>query len=113
LSRKCPWNLRLIAVFKIAHHRTPSPELDRYYVRFEVLMAASMKMAVFSVIAPCSLVEVYRFSKVLAASIAEDSHMQMDIVGIHTTYLFKIYFNIILLTAFLQRPAEKTIFICE
>jgi hypothetical protein len=27
-------------------------------VRFEVLMAASMKMAVFWVVAPCSLVEV-------------------------------------------------------
>jgi hypothetical protein len=29
-------------------------------VRFEVLMVASMKMAVFWVIVPCSLVEVYR-----------------------------------------------------
>jgi hypothetical protein len=29
-------------------------------VRFQVLTAASMKMAVFWVIAPCSLVEVYR-----------------------------------------------------
>jgi hypothetical protein len=29
-------------------------------VRFEVLTAASMKMAVFWVVAPCSLVEIYR-----------------------------------------------------
>jgi hypothetical protein len=29
-------------------------------VRFEVIMAASMKMAVFWVVAPCSLVEVHR-----------------------------------------------------
>jgi hypothetical protein len=29
-------------------------------VRFQVLMAASIKMAVFWVVAPCSLVEVYR-----------------------------------------------------
>jgi hypothetical protein len=28
-------------------------------VGFEVLMAVSMKMAVFCVVAPCSLVEVY------------------------------------------------------
>jgi hypothetical protein len=30
------------------------------YVRFHVLMAASMKMTVFRVVAPCSLVEVYQ-----------------------------------------------------
>jgi hypothetical protein len=29
-------------------------------VKLEVLTAASMKMAVFCVVAPCSLVEVYR-----------------------------------------------------
>jgi hypothetical protein len=29
-------------------------------VRFQVLTAASMKMAVYRVVAPCSLVEVYR-----------------------------------------------------
>jgi hypothetical protein len=29
-------------------------------VRFQVLIAASVKMAVFWVVAPCSLVEVYR-----------------------------------------------------
>jgi hypothetical protein len=34
-----------------------------YLVGFEVLTAVSTKMAVFSVVAPCSLVEVYqRFS---------------------------------------------------
>jgi hypothetical protein len=33
----------------------------RIYVGFEVLMAARMKMAVFWVVVPCSLVEVYRF----------------------------------------------------
>jgi hypothetical protein len=33
---------------------------DKYcIVGFEVLMAVSMKMAVFWVVAPCSLVEVY------------------------------------------------------
>jgi hypothetical protein len=31
-----------------------------YLVRFEVLTAVSMKMAVFWAVAPCSLVEVYR-----------------------------------------------------
>jgi hypothetical protein len=30
------------------------------YVRFEVLMVATMQMAVFWVVAPCSLVEVYQ-----------------------------------------------------
>jgi hypothetical protein len=30
------------------------------HVRFQVLTAARMKMAVFWVVAPCSLVEVYR-----------------------------------------------------
>jgi hypothetical protein len=29
-------------------------------LRFQVLTAASMKMAVFRVVAPCSMVEVYR-----------------------------------------------------
>jgi hypothetical protein len=38
-------------------------------LRFEVLTAASIKMAVFWVVAPCSLVEIYRLSEVLAASI--------------------------------------------
>jgi hypothetical protein len=38
-------------------------------VRFQVLTAASMKMAVFWVVVPCSLVQVYRVSEVLAASI--------------------------------------------
>jgi hypothetical protein len=33
---------------------------DDTHVRFQVLTAASMKMAVFWVVAPCSLVEVYR-----------------------------------------------------
>jgi hypothetical protein len=31
-----------------------------YYVRLEVLTAASMKMAIFWAVAPCSLVEVFR-----------------------------------------------------
>jgi hypothetical protein len=34
--------------------------LSKLEVRFQVLTAASMKMAVFWVVAPCSLVEVYR-----------------------------------------------------
>jgi hypothetical protein len=36
-------------------------------VGFEVLTAVSTKMAVFWVVAPCSLVEVYQPSEVLAA----------------------------------------------
>jgi hypothetical protein len=32
-------------------------------VEFEVLTAASMKMAVFYVVAPCSLVEVYKYDE--------------------------------------------------
>jgi hypothetical protein len=32
----------------------------KYLMRFHVLTAVSMKMAVFWVVAPCSLVEVYR-----------------------------------------------------
>jgi hypothetical protein len=39
------------------------------FVGFEVLTAVSMKMAVFWVVAPCSLVEVYQRFEVLAASI--------------------------------------------
>jgi hypothetical protein len=39
------------------------------WVGFEVLTAVSTKMAVFWVVAPCSLVEVYRRFKVLAAFI--------------------------------------------
>jgi hypothetical protein len=38
-------------------------------VRFEILTAASTKMAVFWVFAPYSLAELYRLSEVLAASI--------------------------------------------
>jgi hypothetical protein len=38
-------------------------------VRFQILTVASIKMAVFWVVAPCGLVEVYRHSEVLAASI--------------------------------------------
>jgi hypothetical protein len=34
-----------------------------YYVRLSVLTAASMKIAVFWDVAPCSLVEVYRSSR--------------------------------------------------
>jgi hypothetical protein len=37
-------------------------------VRFEVLMAANMKMAVFWVVTPCSLVEVCEVSEVLTAT---------------------------------------------
>jgi hypothetical protein len=52
-------------------------------VRFEVLTAASVKIAVFWVVAPCSLVEATDVSEVLAASIIratrcnnpEDSHI--------------------------------------
>jgi hypothetical protein len=40
-----------------------------YQVGFEILTAARMKMAVFWVVVPCSLVEVYRRSEVLSASI--------------------------------------------
>jgi hypothetical protein len=40
-----------------------------YFVRFQVLTAVSMKMVGFWDVAPCSLVEVYRRFKVLAASI--------------------------------------------
>jgi hypothetical protein len=57
-------------------------------VRFQVLTAAGMKMSFFWDVAPCSLVEVYDVSEVLAASIfraialttrcniPEDSHVQ-------------------------------------
>jgi hypothetical protein len=38
-------------------------------VGFEILTAVSTKMAVFWVVAPCSLVEVTSVSEVLAASI--------------------------------------------
>jgi hypothetical protein len=41
----------------------------RSHVRFQVLTAWSMKIVVFWDVAPCSLVEVYRRSQVLAASI--------------------------------------------
>jgi hypothetical protein len=35
-------------------------ESKTLFVRFEVFTAASIKMTVFMVVAPCSLVEVYR-----------------------------------------------------
>jgi hypothetical protein len=38
-------------------------------VRFQVLPAESMKAAVFWDVAPCSLVDVYQRSELLAASI--------------------------------------------
>jgi hypothetical protein len=41
-------------------------------MRFEVLTAASMKMAVFGVVAPCSLVEVYQTTR---RNNPEDSHL--------------------------------------
>jgi hypothetical protein len=42
-------------------------------VRFEVLTAVSMKMAVFWVVAPCSLVEVYRRFRALMMEAAGTS----------------------------------------
>jgi hypothetical protein len=44
-----------------------------YHVRFEVLTAASMQMAVLCVVAPCSLVEVYRRFRTSVASTSETS----------------------------------------
>jgi hypothetical protein len=41
-------------------HSIVSLPIVNKFVRFQVLMVASMKMAVFWVVAPCSLVEVYR-----------------------------------------------------
>jgi hypothetical protein len=42
-------------------HLTGRPKSHQsHYLGFEVLTAASMKMAVFWVVVPCSLVEVYR-----------------------------------------------------
>jgi hypothetical protein len=38
-------------------------------VRFDALTADSLKMAVFWVVGPCSMIEVHRNSEVLAASI--------------------------------------------
>jgi hypothetical protein len=40
-----------------------------YFERFEVLTVVSMKMVVFWVVAPCSLVKFTDVSEVLAASI--------------------------------------------
>jgi hypothetical protein len=42
-----------------------SYKMDTNYVGFEVLTAANMKMAVFWVVASCSLVEVYIVTKLL------------------------------------------------
>jgi hypothetical protein len=39
--------------------RPVTVRIGRDYVRFEVLTAVSTKMAVFWVVAPCSLVEIY------------------------------------------------------
>jgi hypothetical protein len=56
--------LPLSASFKfelpLYHNASIRKKLSPCSVGFEVLMAASMKMAVFWVVAPCSLVEVNR-----------------------------------------------------
>jgi hypothetical protein len=44
-------------------------------VGFEVLTAVSTKMAVFCVVAPCSLVEVYQFYQTTLRYNPEDSHL--------------------------------------
>jgi hypothetical protein len=49
---------------------------NRYSVGFEVLTAVSMKMAVFWVVAPCSLVELYQTTRCYNP---EDSNLQTDI----------------------------------
>jgi hypothetical protein len=61
---------RFVALKRLKHHN-----LTCFNVRFEVLTAASTKMAVFWVAAPCSLVEVYRHITLMmeAASISETS----------------------------------------
>jgi hypothetical protein len=50
-------------MFFTKHHGHLSRETsgsNKFIVGFEVLTAVSMKMAVFWVVAPCSLVEVYQ-----------------------------------------------------
>jgi hypothetical protein len=47
-------------------------------VRFEVLTVASVKMAVFWVVVPCSLVNVYHVSEMLAASIMSHITLMME-----------------------------------
>jgi hypothetical protein len=50
--------LREFSTTVICLHKLPSQFI--YQLGFEVLTAVSTKMAVFWVVAPCSLVEVYR-----------------------------------------------------
>jgi hypothetical protein len=51
--------LHVTTKFRAALGSEKSPE-ELYLVRFQVLTAASMKMAVFWIVAACSLVQVYR-----------------------------------------------------
>jgi hypothetical protein len=55
-------------------------------VRFEVLMVASMKMAVFWVVAPCNLLEIYwHFSKLIALMMESASTSEMLVNFYQTT----------------------------
>jgi hypothetical protein len=57
----------------------------KYVVGFEVLTAVSMKMAVFWVVAQCSLVEVYQHFRVLATLIMEAARTSEMLINFYQT----------------------------
>jgi hypothetical protein len=56
------------------------PNILKYIVGFEVFTAVSIKMVVFWVVAPCSLVEIYQnFYQTTWCYNPEDSHLHFEI----------------------------------
>jgi hypothetical protein len=55
------------------------------YVRFQVLTAASMKIAVFWIVAPCSLVEVYQRFRGAIAMMMEAASISKTSVNFYQT----------------------------
>jgi hypothetical protein len=96
------------------------------FVRFQVLTAASMKMAVFEVVVPCSLVEVYRrfrgtcclhrvalitdavsisktsikFYQIARRNNPEDSHLQMG-------FYLGLFFNVVKISNEIRRKLSS------
>jgi hypothetical protein len=65
------------------------PISTREWLGFEVLTAVSTKMAVFWVLTPCSLVEVYQRFRGIAASIIRVSVLK-ELQGKNTSHQYKL-----------------------
>jgi hypothetical protein len=87
--------------------RTSNNKQLVYKVGFEVLTAASMKMAVFWVVAPCSLVEVYQRFRGTCCLHHQDVTTQNTVI--FSWYNFKINLCYIILYQLINFCAKTTI----